>query len=227
MRDFLLQSTFFCTALTVAAFCLGAALQKKWKLAVFNPILIGAFLVMLALKVLDIPVEQYQQACQPLSFFLTPATICLVIGCYKQLMHLKDHIGAIIFGVFGGVLCSLLSVGLLCRLFGFDDVMTVSLLPKSITAAIGMALSEQGGGIGALTTAVIAITGIFGNVVGPWLAKIFRLRDPISQGVAYGTSAHIAGTSRATEISSLCGAASSLALTLAGLITAVLLSFIL
>ena len=226
MAEFFRESSCFGIALTVAAFCVGAACQKKWKKAVFNPILIGAALVMIVLWVLKIPVEQYQNACKPLTFLLTPATICLAIGFYEQVQKLKKHIPAILVGVIGGSLASLLSVGLLCRLFGFDRALTVTLLPKSVTSAIGMVLSQQAGGIGAVTTAVIAITGVLGNMMGPWLSKLFRLHDPISQGVAYGTAAHVMGTSRAMEISPLVGAVSSFSLTLAGLITTVLFSFL-
>ena len=226
MRDLLLGSSFFAVALTVAAFCIGAACQRKWKLAVFNPILIGSALVMVALWGLDIPVEQYKDACQPLTWLTTPATICLAIGFYEQLQKLKRQLPAILVGVVGGTLASLLSVWLLCRLFGFDRVLTVTLLPKSITSAIGFVLSEQAGGVGALTTAIIIITGIFGNITGPLLARLFRLKDPISQGVGFGTAAHVIGTSRATELSPLMGAVSSLSLTLAGLITTVILSFL-
>jgi putative effector of murein hydrolase len=226
MAEFFRESSCFGIALTVAAFCVGTACQKKWKKAVFNPILIGAALVMIVLWVLKIPVEQYQNACKPLTFLLTPATICLAIGFYEQVQKLKKHIPAILVGVIGGSLASLLSVGLLCRLFGFDRALTVTLLPKSVTSAIGMVLSQQAGGIGAVTTAVIAITGVLGNMMGPWLSKLFWLHDPISQGVAYGTAAHVMGTSRAMEISPLVGAVSSFSLTLAGLITTVLFSFL-
>ena len=227
MAEFFFQrSDFFGIALTVAAFMVGAMCQKKLKLAIFNPILIGAALVMVVLWVLKIPVGQYQAACKKLTFLLTPATICLAIGFYEQVQKLKKHIPAILVGVFGGSLASLLSVGLLCRLLGINRVLTVTLLPKSVTSAIGMVLSEQAGGIGAVTTAVIAITGVLGNMMGPWLCKLFRLKDPISQGVAYGTAAHVMGTSRAMEISPLVGAVSSFSLTLAGLITTVLFSFV-
>ena len=226
MTQILSQSGFFAVALTVTAFCIGAACQRKWKIAILNPILIGAALVMLTLWVLDIPVQQYQQDCKLLTDLITPATICLAIGFYEQLQKLKKHLRAILIGVTGGTLASLLSVWLLSRLFGFSQVLTVSLLPKSVTSAIGVVLSEQAGGVGALTTAIIIITGIFGNAVGPALSKLFRLRDPISQGVGFGTASHVVGTSRATEISPLAGAVSSLSLTLAGLITAVILSFL-
>ncbi len=227
MSEILSSSSFFCIALTVTAFCIGAACQAKWKKAIFNPIMIGAVLVMLALYWLDIPVEQYQLDCKPLTYLTTPATICLAIAFYEQLQKLKQHLPAILIGVTGGTVFSLLSVWALSRLFDFSDVLTVSLLPKSITSAIGVVLSEQAGGVPALTTAVIIITGIFGNITGPFLAKLFRLNDPISQGVGFGTASHVIGTSRATEISPLLGAVSSLSLTLAGLITVLFLSFVL
>lgn len=226
MSEFLAQSSFFAPALTALCFCLGAACQKKWKLPVLNPILIGTGLVMLVLWALDIPVEDYQLRCQSLSFWLTPATVCLAIGFYEQLQKLKKHLPAVLVGVVAGTLSSLLSVWLLCRAFGFDQVLTASLLPKSVTTAIGVVLSEQAGGIGALTTAVIILSGILGNVAGPTLCRLFRLKDPVSQGVAFGVASHVIGTSRAMELSPLIGAVSSLSLTLSGLLTAVILSFL-
>lgn len=227
MTELLAGSSFFGIALTVAAFCVGTACQKKWKKAIFNPILIGAALVILILWLLDIPVERYQMDCKPLTYLMTPATICLSIAFYEQLQSLKRHLPAILVGVVGGTMSSLLSVWLLSKWFGFSDVLTITLLPKSITSAIGVALSEQAGGIGALTTAVIIITGIFGNIFGPLLTKLFHLDDPISQGVSFGTASHVIGTSRAAEISPLVGAVSSLSLTLAGLITVLFFSFVL
>lgn len=224
MLETMTSNSFFAMALTLAAYLVGVFCQKKGKKAIFNPILIGAVLVMLALWALDIPVEQYHQDCKALSYWMTPATICLAIAFYEQLQSLKKHLGAILVGVVGGTLSSLLTVGLLCRAFGLSEVLTVSLLPKSVTAAIGVALSEQAGGVGALTTTVISLTGILGNVAGPMLAKWFHLEDPVSQGVAFGTASHVIGTSRATEVSQLAGAVSSLSLTLAGLLTVLVLS---
>lgn len=225
MIDLLTSSDFFAIVLTLAAFLVGRFCQEKGKKAVFNPILIGAMLVMLVLWALDVPLEQYQQDCKALSYWMTPATICLAIGFYEQLQSLKKHLGAIALGVTAGTMASLLSVWGMCKVFGFSQVLTVSMLPKSVTTAIGVAISDQAGGIGAVTTAAIILTGILGNIAGPMLAKIFRLEDPVSQGVAYGTASHVIGTSRATEVSQMTGAVSSLALTLAGLLTVVFLSF--
>ena len=169
-----------------------------------------------------VPNESYQEGMKSISWLLTPATVCLAIPLYEQLKVLKKHLPAILIGIFAGVFVSLGSILLLCRLFRLEDVMTVSLLPKSITTAMGMVLSEQNGGIGALTTVVIIVTGILGSLIGPALCKLLRLRDPISQGVALGTASHVVGTSKANELGPIQGAVSSLSLACAGILTAVL-----
>lgn len=226
MHEFFLGSSFFHVALTLIAFAFASACQKKWKIALLNPILVSAVLIMAVLSILDIPNSVYQAGCQVLSFLLTPATICLAISFYEQFQSLKKQLVAILVGVIAGSICSLGSIYLMGRLFGLSDALTVSLLPKSVTTAIGVALSQEIGGIAAITTAAIVITGIFGNVAGPALCKLFRLKSQTSQGVAFGTSAHVIGTSKAAELSQLTGAVSSLSLTVAGIATAVLLSFL-
>ena len=166
----------------------------------------------------------YQEGCRPLSYLMTPATICLGISFAEQVEKLKKHMAAIIVGVAAGTVCSLSSVAGMAYLFGMDRVMTISVLPKSVTTAIGVAISEQAGGIGAVTAAAIILTGILGNMAGPVLTKVFHIEDEIAQGVAYGTASHVIGTSRAMERSPLAGAAGSLALTVAGLLTSLFFS---
>ena len=226
MHDFLTGSSFFAVTLTLVAFSFGSACQRKWKIAILNPILIASLVIIAVLSLLDIPNETYQAGCAFLSFLLTPATICLAISFYEQFQSLKKHLAAVTVGVLAGTLASLGCIWMLCRIFGLDQELTLSLMPKSVTTAIGVALSGEIGGIGAITTATIIITGICGNILGPSLCKLFRLKSEVAQGVAFGTSSHVIGTSRATELSQLTGAVSSLSLTLAGIITCVLLSFL-
>ncbi len=226
MTEFFSSSTFFSVSLTLIAFAFASAFQKRWKLALFNPILISAALIMGALALLDVPNSVYQEGCRVLSYLLTPATICLAISFYEQFQGLKKHLTAIVIGVLAGTVCSLGSIYFLCRLFDLTNVLTYSLLPKSVTTAIGVALTEEMGGIAAITTAAIVVTGIFGNVAGSFLCRIFGIRSEIAQGVAFGTSAHVVGTARAVQISELTGAVSSLSLTVAGIVTAVLMSFL-
>ena len=135
---------------------------------------------------------------------------------------LKKNLPAIFAGVTAGTVTSILVVLGLCRLLKLSAVSEVSLLPKSITTAMGIVLSQQNGGLEALTTAAIIITGIFGAVAGTGLCRLLHLNDPVSQGVAFGTASHVVGISRATELNPLTGAVSSLSLTVAGILTALI-----
>ena len=226
MREFLTGSAFFSIFLTIGAFLLGGFLQKRFKSPLLNPILIGAGLVMAALSILRIPNSVYQEAVKPLSFLMTPATICLALSFYEQLMKLKKHLPVICVGVLLGTVSSMGSILALAKLFGLEQQLLISLLPKSVTTAIGAALSEEAGGIPAVTTAAIISTGILGNMIGPVLCRLFRFRHPVAQGVAFGTASHVIGTARAQETAPLTGAVSTLSLTLAGLLTAICFSFV-
>lgn len=225
MIDFLSGSTFFSLTLTFAAFGVGSLIQKKWKLAILNPILIASALVIGVLVVLDIPSEAYQAGCEALTMLLTPATICLAISLHEQLQRLRPHLPAILAGVVLGSFACMGCIWGLSRLLRLDGVILCSLLPKSVTTAIGIALSDEIGGISAITAGAIAITGIGGNICGKALCKLGGIQDEVAQGVAFGTASHVVGTHRAAQLSRLTGAVSSLSLTIAGLLTAVVLSF--
>lgn len=227
MRELLGGNLFFSIFLTLGAYCAGLMCQRRWKSALLNPILIGTCIVIFISVLFQIPNNVYQQGCQPLSFLLTPATICLSISFYEQLRHVKKYLPIIFLGVLGGTLCSMGSIALLAKVFGLEEALFYSLLPKSVTTAIGVALCEEADGIVAVTTAAIVATGILGNIFGPALCRLFRLRDPIAQGAAFGTASHVIGTAKANELGSLAGAVSGISLTLAGLLTAVFYSVIL
>jgi len=226
MLEFVSGSSFGFVFLTIAAFWVGLTIQKKLKLAVFNPIIIGALIVMGVLTVFGIPNETYQSGCKLLSFLLTPATICLAISFYEQLQKLKPHLIAILLGVTCGTVVGIGMVWVLSGFLGLSAVLTNSLLPKSVTTAIGLVLSDELGGIGAVTAAAIMVTGILGNICGKALCKLCRIKHPVAQGVAFGTASHVIGTSKATQLSELSGAVSSLSLTVAGILTAIILSFL-
>lgn len=226
MSEFFAGSDFFAVALTLVIFSLASLCQQKWKLAILNPILLSGLAVIGVLKLLSIPNSVYQEGCRFLNFLLTPATICLAVSFYEQFQNLKRHLLAVTAGVIAGTIASIGTVWLLSRAFGLEQALTLSLLPKSITTAIGVVLSQEIGGIAAITTAAIVITGIVGNMIGPICCKFFRLKSEVAQGVAFGTASHVIGTSKASQLSSLTGAVSSLALTIAGVVTCVILSFL-
>ncbi len=226
MADFLCSLPLFCLALTFGAFQVGLWCQKKTKSTLCNPILIGAALVVVVLLLTGIDPEVYAAGNTGLSWLLTPATVCLAVPLYRQLKTLKKNLPAILIGVVSGSLTSLTVIFILCGLFALDRQLSVSLLPKSITAAMGIVLSENCGGIVSLTSVIILITGILGNAIGSSLCKLLRLTDPVSQGVAFGTASHIVGTSRATEMNPLAGAVGGLSLVIAGIFTALIFPLI-
>lgn len=226
MTDFFAESGFFSVALTLVAFALASRIQGRWKLAILNPILLSAVAVIGVLKLLDVPNEVYQSGCRVLNYLLTPATICLAVSFCEQFRNLRRHLVSIVLGTLAGTLASVASVWLLCVALRLDRTLMLSLLPKSVTTAIGAPLSEEIGGVAAITTAAIIITGIIGSTLGPVFCRLLRLRSQVAQGVAFGTSSHVIGTSRAVQMSQLTGAVSSFALTIAGIVTCVLLSFL-
>ena len=216
----------FPVILTLAAFQIGQACQKKWKLPIFNPTLIGMVLVILFVLLFGMDPEGYSSGTKLIFWLMTPATISLAVPMYEQFQVLKKSLKAVLAGVCAGTLSCMLMIVAVSLLLKFDRSILISLMPKSVTTAIGMSLSEMFGGMGGVTVAAIIITGIGGNMMGPMLCKLFGITDEVAQGVAFGTAAHVIGTAKANELSQLTGAASSLSLVVAGLLTAVFMPMI-
>lgn len=218
----LLQIGILPVVLTLFAYQMGVLCQKKFKLPIFNPILIGMIVVILTLSVTGLSTDRYQEGVRLLSWLMTPATVCLAIPMYEQFQALRKNLKAILIGVAAGALSCLTVLLTVSLVLHFDRNLTISLLPKGITAAIGVSLTELFGGTPSITTLGISVTGICGNMFGVAFCKRFRITDPIAQGVAFGTGSHVIGTAKAGELSPLTGAVSSLSLVVAGLLTAVL-----
>ena len=219
MNEFAASSVFFGVFVTLAAYFIGLKVKKKTGLAIMNPLLIAIVLVMLLLRGLDIDYAAYNQSARLVSSLLTPATVCLAVPLYEQLQLLKRHKAAILTGVISGVLTSLVCVLVLAMLFRLDHAAYVTLLPKSITTAIGMGVSEQLGGHVSITVAVIIITGVIGNMIAESVCKAFHITEPIARGVAIGTASHAIGTTKAMELGEVEGAMSSLSIVVAGVLT--------
>ncbi|MGN0775092.1 MAG: LrgB family protein [Candidatus Ventricola sp.] len=219
MPEFAASSVFFGVFVTLAAYLTGLRVRKKTGLAIMNPLLIAIVLVMLLLSAFRIDYAAYNQSARLISSLLTPATVCLAVPLYEQLALLRRHKAAILIGVFSGVLTSLVCVLALALLFGLDHAAYVTLLPKSITTAIGMGVSEELGGHVSITVAVIIITGILGSMIAETVCKVFSITEPIARGVAIGTASHAIGTTKAMEMGEVEGAMSSLSIVVAGILT--------
>ena len=214
-------SVFWGAAISLLAYELGLLLKRKFRMAIFNPLLIAIICVIGVLAVLNVDYESYNEGGKYISYLLTPATVSLAVPLYQQLTLLRKNLKAVAAGILSGVLASLVSILLLAKLFQLSHEEYVTLLPKSITTAIGMGVSEELGGIVTITVAVIIITGVLGNMTGDIVCRLFRIQEPVAKGLALGTSAHAIGTAKAMELGEVEGAMSSLAIAVAGLLTVV------
>ena len=222
MKEMICTSPFFGITLSIIAYSIGCYINRKTRLALLNPLLISYLLIIPSLLLFDIPLEWYDKGGDIISMFLSPATAVLAITVYRQRNLLKDHILSVIVGSIAGSLTSLLVVYALCRLLLMPDEITVSMLPKSITTPMAIAVSESLGGIEAVTVLAVIITGISGNILGPILIKVFRIKNEIAQGMAMGAASHAVGTSKAIELGEVQGALSSIALVMSGIITVII-----
>lgn len=224
MNEFFQNSLFAGVTLSLLSYIIGVWLKKKFKIGLFNPLLISIVICIVVIAVGKIDYETYNDGAKYLSYLLTPATVCLAIPLYEQLSLLKKNFWAVMCGLLAGVITSLLTVLVLSKLCGLGHKEYVTLLPKSITTAIGMGVSEELGGYVTITVAVIIITGVIGNMIGELVCRIFAIKEPISKGLAFGASAHAIGTAKAIEIGEVEGAMSGLAIAVSGIMTVALAS---
>ena len=220
------QSQYFGFFISVAAYLFGSWLRDKTKLAILNPLLVSSALVIAYLLGVGLDYDTYNKSASYLSWLLTPATVCLAIPLYKQLRLLKEHGAAVAAGIAAGVAASAVSIFLLCRVMGLTHLHYVTLLPKSITTAIGMGVSEEAGGLVTLTVISIAVTGLTGNIIGEPVLRLAGIRHPVAKGLALGTSAHAVGTAKALEMGEVEGAMSSLSIAVAGLLTVIVVPLV-
>lgn len=218
MDDFL-NTPLFGILISILAFEVGLIIYKKTKIAIFNPLLIGIILVITILLQFDISIDHYNQGGSYILFLLGPATVILAVPLYLQIDLLKKNLVPILVGITVGCVSAITSVWFLAKLFNLEELVSISMIPKSVTTPIGMEISRQIGGEPSVTVALIVVTGILGAVMGPFVCKLFRIKDEVAVGVSLGTASHAVGTSKAIELGETQGAMSGLSIGVAGLIT--------
>ena len=226
MQDFIEQSLFFGPVISLALYEVGLLIKRRYKLAILNPLLITAIVLIAFLAVSGVEYDSYNASAKYISYFLTPATVCLAIPLYKQLELLLNNKLAVGASILTGVLGSAGSIFVMAKAFGLNHQLYVTLLPKSITTAIGMGVSEEAGGIVTLTVVSIIVTGIIGNIIADLVFRLFQIEEPMAKGLALGTSAHAIGAARALELGEVEGAMSSLAIAVAGVMTVIVVPLI-
>ncbi len=222
MNEFFQTSAFAGVPLSLIAYFIGEFLKKKFKLGFLNPLLVSIVLTIIVLLIAHVDYEAYNKSARYISWFLTPATVCLAIPMYEQWQLLKKNYKAVFFGILSGVLTSLITIFIIAEIMHLSHTEYVTMLPKSITTAIGMGVSEELGGYVTITVAIILITGVLGNILADFIYKIFKIEEPISKGLGLGTAAHAIGTAKAMEMGEIEGAMSSLSIAISGVLTVIL-----
>ncbi len=225
ISDFLTNSLSFGLFISLTCYWIATIIYRKTKFFLFAPLLVACALIIIFLVVFKVPYESYLKGANFLYYLMTPCTVALAIPLYRQFSKLRDNAPAIILGIIAGILANAILIFFFCSIFKINHSEYASILPKSITTPIGIALSNQNGGIESVTILLITIAGNMANIFGVIFCRIFRITEPVAQGVACGTSGHAMGTAKALEMGEVQGAMSGLSIAVCGLLTVVIVPF--
>ena len=226
MQEYFANSIFFGIFLTIFMYQIGAAIQKKWPLPIFNPLLISMFAIIGILVVTKIPYETYEQGAEFIGNLLTPLTVCLAVPLYRQLKVLKENIAAVLISIICGCLAHIATMLVLAKVLGVEDVLRNSVLGKSVTTAIALGVTNELGGIQGITIIGVVVAGVMGPLVGPTVLRLARVKNPVAFGLGMGSASHAIGTSKALEIGEVEGAMSSLAIVVTGILTVIIVPIV-
>lgn len=226
MNELLSESVYFGIVISLLFYWAATLISKKVKLTICNPLLLSILFVIAVLLVFDIDYDTYNYGAQYLTYFLTPATVCLAVPLYRQFEILKKNVAAIMLSIGAGCISNAIAIGVLATVFHLSPTLKAALLPKSLTTAIAIGVSEELGGITSVTVVSVVITGILGATIAEKLFLLLKIEEPIAQGLASGTASHAIGTSKAMELGEVQGAMSSLAIVVTGILTVVLAPFV-
>ena len=226
MNEFFGNSAYFGVVLSLLCYWAALKISAKVKSTLCNPLLVSSLIIIAVLLLLGVEYETFDKGASYLTYFLTPSTVCLAVPLYRQFEVLKSNLKAILLGIFSGCIACMITLISLAAVFAFTPELTASILPKSITTAIAIGLSEEIGGMPAVTVACVVFTGIFGACTASALFKLFKIEEPVAQGLATGASAHAIGTSRAIELGEVQAAMSSLAIVVTGIMTVVIVPIV-
>lgn len=226
MKEFF-ELPVFGIVVTLAAYFFAAKIKRKYDYLLLNPVLVAIALIIIFLLIFDIPYTDYNTGGRYLSFFLGPAVVALGVFFYEKLQEIKRNLKAFLLAVAAGGVSGILSVVLLLLLFRVPHLMINSLAAKSVTTPIAIEITRLTGGIPEITAGIVIAVGIFGNAFGPFLLKFLGIKSKLAIGTALGTAAHGIGTARAFEEGELPGVYSGLAMCVNGILTALLVPYIL
>ena len=218
------SSPLFGLFLSFLAFAVGTVLFAEFKTPLLNPLLVAVIICIAFIQTGIISYDKYMEDTAILSNLLPAATALLAVNIYKQLKTVKKYALAIVTSCLAGAITSIVCIVALCRLFGVDKAIEASFIGKSCTTPIALDISLMNGGMAGITVIAVICTGIAGAVFAPSLAKLFKVKSPVAEGLAIGTCSHVIGTTKAVEIGEIQAALSGVAIGICGLFTVIIVS---
>jgi predicted murein hydrolase (TIGR00659 family) len=218
----LLKQPVLQVTITLLLYALVNRLYRRIHFFLFNPLILATVLVVIVFWLAGIDYDTYNNGGRIITFFLGPATVALGVPLYKQLPVIKTNIRPILLGVLTGSVTALVTTLVIAKALGAGKYTLYSIAAKSATMPIALGITEKLGGNDKLIVFAVAVTGIFGGMVGPEVLKLFRVKNRIAVGIGIGTASHAGGTSRAIQVGEVEGSMSGAAIVLTGLVTALI-----
>lgn len=212
--------------LTLLVYILFKKISEKVKLSLLNPIVLSIVLIIIILRMFNIPYENYFKGAEILNRMIVPATVALAMPLYKNFHLLKKYYKQILTGIGISTLLLTFLLGLIMAVIKIDSQILASILPKSVTTAIAVGVSEKINGITSITIITVIVCGNIGAIFGESVFKMFNITNPIAQGISLGTTSHAIGTSKAIEMGEVQGSMSGLAIIITGLFTVLIVPII-
>ena len=212
--------------LTLAAFYLARKLAVRLKISLLNPLLVSMAIIIPILLLTHMPYARYFAGSSILNQLLQPAVVALALPLFEQMHQIRARWKSIISVCFVGSMTAMISGTAIALWMGATPQIAATIMPKSVTTPIAMAVSGSLHGIPAISAICVLIAGVFGAVFGHMLLDLFRIKTKASRGLAIGNASHALGTARCAELDFQEGAFSSLALVICGIITSLLAPFL-
>jgi len=212
--------------LTLAVYFAARRLAARFKIPLLNPLLVAMVVIIPFLLFTGIPYDHYFKGSKILNDLLQPAVVALAYPLYEQLHQIRARWKSIITICFVGSVVAMTTGTTVALLMGATPEIAASVMPKSVTTPIAMAVSGSIGGIPAISAVCVIFVGILGAVLGHTLLNLMRIDTKAARGLSMGTASHALGTSRCAELDYQEGAFSSLALVICGIITSLLAPFL-
>ncbi|MDA8235575.1 MAG: LrgB family protein [Clostridia bacterium] len=222
MLSGLTSSPLFGVTLTVVTYLIAKELYTRKHIVFLNPLIFAPVIVLSLLYVMGIPYGDYAVGGDMVRFLIAPATVALAVPLYKQIPVLRKNLRAVLSGVLVGAFTGVISTVLVIKVLGGSKLVMISLAAKSVTMPIALGITEKLNGVAGLIVFAVAVTGIFGGLIGPEWLKFLRVKSRVATGLAIGTASHAGGTARAVQLGETEGSMSGTAIVLTGLVTALI-----